>query len=122
MIMLTDTSGILTGEETVRVMGVNVAVQRETERSRQMEFLQATANPLDAQIIGPKGRATVLRAVAQNIGIEGASIVPSEDELTQMEAAQQNMAALGAQAQGGQQSSNTTKDMGPRTRIAGGVG
>src|SRR5258708_2795561 len=46
MIMLTDTSGMLTGEETIRVMGVNVAIQRETERSRQLEFLQATANPI----------------------------------------------------------------------------
>jgi hypothetical protein len=52
MIMLTDTSGLLTGEEQVRVMGVSVAVQKETQRARQLEFLQATANPIDAQIMG----------------------------------------------------------------------
>ena len=45
MVMLTDTSGLLTGEEFVRVMGVQVAVQKETLRARQMEFLQATGNP-----------------------------------------------------------------------------
>jgi hypothetical protein len=46
MIMLTDTSGLLTGQESIRVMGVTVAVQKETQRSRQLEFLQITANPM----------------------------------------------------------------------------
>lgn len=129
MIMLTDTSGLLTGEESINVKGVNVAIQRETERSRQIEFLTATANPIDAQIIGPEGRAVVLRKVADSIGIAGDQIVPSEEELkaqqqqAQMMAMQQNMAAAGAQAQGGQQGSIATGDMGPRTNtVAGGVG
>jgi hypothetical protein len=33
LVMLTDQSGLLTGEETVRVLGVTVAIQRETLRS-----------------------------------------------------------------------------------------
>lgn len=118
MLMLTDSSGLLTGEETVRVMGVNVAVQRETERSRQLEFLQTTANPIDAQIMGPKGRAAVLRSVAKTIGMDDEEIVPTDEQL-QSQAA--DMAAAGALAQGGQQP-GSTNDMGPRTRIAGGVG
>jgi hypothetical protein len=124
MIMLTDTTGILTGEESIRVMGVNVAVQRETERSRQLEFLQATANPIDAPILGTKGRAAVLRQVVQNIGMDGEEVVPSDDQLKAMQEQQaaQAMAAAGAQAQGGQPGPGTTKDMGPRTQIAGGVG
>jgi hypothetical protein len=127
MLMLTDESGMLTGEEQVRVMGVNVAIQRETQRARQLEFLQITANPVDSQIVGPKGRASVLRSVAQTIGLEGQNIVPSDDELEKMQqaaiaAAQIPMAQAGAQAQGNQQKSQVTQDMGPRTRIAGGVG
>jgi hypothetical protein len=125
MIMLTDSSGMLTGEESISVKGVNVAIQRETERSRQLEFLQATANPVDMQIIGPKGRAAVLRKVAGSIGMDGEEIVPSEEEIKaqqQAQQVQQTMAAAGAQAQGNQQSSNVTGDMGPQTRIAGGVG
>ena len=118
MLMLTDSSGLLTGEETVRVMGVNVAVQRETERARQLEFLQTTANPIDAQIMGPKGRAAVLRSVAKTIGMDDEEIVPTDEQL-QSQAAE--MAAAGALAQGGQQP-GSTEDMGPRTRIAGGVG
>jgi hypothetical protein len=124
MIMLTDSSGMLTGEESISVKGVNVAIQRETERARQIEFLTATANPIDSQIMGPEGRAVVLRKVSEGIGIEGEQIVPSAEELkARMQAAQmQNMAQAGAEAQGGQQGSTLTGDTGPRTNIAGGVG
>ena len=55
LLMLTDTTGLLHGDETIRVLGVNVAIQRETQRARQIEFLTATANPLDAQIMGARG-------------------------------------------------------------------
>jgi hypothetical protein len=132
MVMLTDTSGILTGEEKVRVLGVAVAVQKETQRARQLEFLQITANPIDAQIVGPKGRASILRNVASTIGLPGEQIVPTEDELD----AQQKMAQALAQsqampghagmgqnaadAQGGQNDTGASGDMGPRTRISGG--
>jgi len=81
MIMLTDQTGILNGDENIRVMGVNVAQQRETQRQRQLEFLQITANPIDAQIIGIPGRAKVLRSVASEIGLDGEGIVPPDDQL-----------------------------------------
>jgi hypothetical protein len=35
------------------------------------------------QIIGPQGRAAVLRSVAQGIGLDGEDIVPSESEIQQ---------------------------------------
>jgi hypothetical protein len=132
MILLTDTTGLLTGEEDIRVMGVNVAVQKETQRARQLEFLQITANPLDAQIVGPKGRATILREVASTLGMPGAEIVPSEEALDAMQkqaamVAQQQgqpghggMGGPAAAAQGNQQNSPVTGDVGPRTNIAGG--
>jgi hypothetical protein len=124
MVMLTDTSGMLSGEETVQVRGVAVAMQRETERSRQIEFLTATANPIDAAIIGPR-RATVLRKVADSIGMNGEEIVPTEDELKQEQQQRQAaaMAAQGAQAQGAQQGPIATNEMGPRTNsVQGGAG
>lgn len=132
MLMLTDTSGLLTGQEQVRVLGVSVAVQKETQRARQLEFLTATANPVDMQIIGPKGRAEVLRSVAGTIGMDGAAIVPTADEMEQMQrqaaqAAQgQGMPGHGgmgeqaADAQGGQQGPPGDGNQGPVTAIAGG--
>ena len=92
MVMLTDQTGLLTGEEKVRVLGVQVAQQRETQRARQLEFLQLTANPIDMGIIGPKGRAQVLRSVATEIGLPGENIVPTDEVMDQKEKAQQAMA------------------------------
>ena len=87
MVMLTDTSGVLRGDESIEVLGVNVAMQRETQRQRQLEFLQISANPIDMQIMGVKGRATVLRSVADGIGLSGEDIVPPEDVLAQQQQA-----------------------------------
>jgi hypothetical protein len=122
MIMLTDSSGMLTGQETVRVMGVNVALQKETQRSRQLEFLQITANPVDMQIVGPKGRAALLRSVSSTLGLDGQAIVPSDEELDKQTQQAQQLAAMAAQAQGAQapQGGNVTGDMGPQTNIVGG--
>lgn len=140
MVMLTDRSGLLTGQETLKVMGVNVAVQKETQRARQLEFLQVTANPIDMQIMGVPGRATVLRSVSQTIGLDGEQVVPPADQLEQqMKAAAEAagaaggapgqpgdpaLAQAGAAAQGGQsggENTGTTQDMGPRVRLTGGA-
>lgn len=132
MVMLTDQSGILTGEEKVRVLGVSVAVQKETQRARQLEFLQITANPIDSQIVGPKGRAAILRNVASTIGLPGEEIVPSEEQLDAMQKESQaaaeeqgipghgGMGEQAADAQGGQAGTGESGDMGPRTNISGG--
>jgi len=85
MIMLTDKTGMLRGDESIEVLGVNVAMQRETQRQRQLEFLQITANPIDTQITGVRGRASVLRAVADGIGLEGEDIVPPDEEIKAMQ-------------------------------------
>lgn len=84
MVMLTDTTGILRGDESIDVLGVAVAMQRETQRQRQLEFLQITANPIDSQIMGVRGRANVLRPVADGIGLDGEDIVPPDDEIKAM--------------------------------------
>ena len=81
------------------MLGVNVAMQRETQRQRQLEFLQITANPIDMQIMGPVGRANVLRPVADGIGLEGDTIVPPEEEIKAM--AQQDPPGGGPPPPGG---------------------
>lgn len=124
ILMLTDTTGVLQGDENIKVMGVNVALQRETQRVRQLEFLQATANPLDAQIMGAKGRAKILASVSETIGIPGDGIVPDEAELEAIQAQQDQQRQLeqenaAAKAQGGQ-GGGANGDMGPRTNLTGG--
>lgn len=120
MVLLIDQSGLLSGEEKVRVLGVQAAIQREAQRARQLEFLQVTGNPIDMQIIGLPGRAEVLRQVAKTIGIQGEDIVPSEDQMRQKEEAQQRQQMMQQQmlAQQGQQ--NPAAGSAPQS--AGGVG
>jgi len=98
MLMLTDKEGLLLGDENVQVKGVSVAIQKETERVRQLEFMQITQNPVDAQIIGVPGRASLLRAVSSNIGLDGENIVPTAEAIEQQMFAQAQQAAA-AQAQ-----------------------
>ena len=147
IVLLTDTTDILDGTERVVVKGVAVAMQRETQRSRQLEFLQITANPVDMSIIGPMGRAKVLRTVSETLGMPGADIVPSEEALQKQQEAAAEAAQMGGQvghAMGppdgappsgqGNAPPQATQQMGPRmalmsrqpsrpgARIAGGVG
>jgi len=95
LVMLTDQTGRLRVDESIDVLGVAVAIQRETQRQRQLEFLQITGNPIDMQITGPQGRATVLRAVADGLGLKGEDIVPPDDVL---QAQMQQAAMMGQQA------------------------
>lgn len=88
---------LLQGDEEIRVKGVLVAVQRETLRQRQLEFLQITSNPLDAQILGVPGRAKLLSEVAATLGLDGEEIVPDPETLAQQQQ-QQGVAPPQAQA------------------------
>ena len=97
-VLLTDEQGRLDGDENIRVRGVVFANQRETERSRMLEFLQLTANPMDAQIVGQEGRAELLREIADRIGLDHTSIVPDEEAMAEQAAQQQ-----AAMPQGGTQ-------------------
>lgn len=95
MVMIT-MPGVLRGDESVNVKGVNYAVKREQDRMRQLEFLQITANPIDMGIIGPQGRATVLRSVSQNLGLEHERVIPDDAQI------QQNMLMMQQQQQAAQ--------------------
>jgi hypothetical protein len=103
-VMLTDETGMLRGDEEIVVRGVSIALQRETDRVRQLEFLQVTGNEIDMGIIGMDGRAAILRELASGLGMPGHIIVPSEEELSARKQAEQTamqeQAAM-AQAQQG---------------------
>lgn len=113
MIMLT-MPGIFRGDENINVKGVNHAVKREQDRMRQLEFLQITANPFDMGIIGPQGRATVLRSVSQNLGLEHERVIPDDAELQQRMIEQQMQQQAQANAQpGGNQERPKNERAGP---------
>lgn len=111
MVMLTDGGETLKGDEQIIVKGATVAMQKEQDRMRRLEFLQMTANPVDLEIIGQKGRAAILGSIADDLGLPHEEIVPNADQMQDrlesqaqqaqdQEAEQQAIAA--GQAQGDQ--------------------
>lgn len=59
---------------------INLAV-RETAEVRRIEFLNATANPIDLEIMGVEGRGSVLREVAKSLQMPNEEVVPSKQKL-----------------------------------------
>ena len=85
---------------------INLAV-KETTNVRRIEFLNATANPVDLEIIGRDGRATILREIAKGLQMPADEIVPSREKLdyigkmqTQAQAAQAAQAPANIQPDG----------------------
>jgi len=112
--------GVFKGDELIVVKGVNHAVKREQDRMRQLEFLQLTANPIDQAIMGPVGRANILRSVADNLGLEHERTIPDDEELRaqieQQQQAAQMQAAAANRGGGGNDPQNTP---GPKNERAG---
>ena len=110
MVMLTDGGQTLRGDEQIVVRGATVAMQKEQDRMRRLEFLQMTANPIDMEIIGQKGRAAVLEAVSEDLGLPYEEIVPNANQMQDRMDAMSNQQMLAeaeqegraAQAQGDQ--------------------
>lgn len=124
-LMLTDQTGMFRGDESIQVEGVQVAVQRETNRQRQMELLQATNNPTDLAIMGPLGRRALLYSVSKEVGLPGEEIIPTEDEMKdrlqkQAQAAQAQAAAAQEQQiqQNGERSLSVPRNASPQAGTA----
>ena len=93
-----DDESIKGDAEVVARGSINLAV-KETVNVRRIEFLQATANEVDAQIIGREGRAAILREVAKGLQMPVDDIVPSRERLAYQDKLQAEAMAMEQQAQ-----------------------
>lgn len=78
---------------------VNLAV-KETTNVRRVEFLNATANEIDMGIIGPNGRAAILREIAKGLQMPVDEVVPSRETLAFKQKAVEQQAAMQMSQQG----------------------
>jgi len=108
--MMYDDDPYIKGDFKVVAKGAIGLIQKETLQMRRNEFLIATANPLDSQIIGVEGRAYLLRELARGLQMDTSKIVPDESSIQQQEIqakaqqmAQQMVQELVQQAQQQQQ-------------------
>jgi hypothetical protein len=104
--------------EVVAKGAINLAV-KETVNVRRIEFLNATANEIDAQIIGKDGRAAILREVAKGLQMPVDDIVPSREKADYQARMQANMASSAAMQQS--QQPQTATPTGPDGAPKGGM-
>lgn len=81
----------LKGDVHIIARGATSLVAKDTAQVRRNEFLMATANPVDMQIVGVEGRAAILRETAKNLDMDVDKVVPPLTKLRQQLAAQQMM-------------------------------
>lgn len=93
------------GDFRVVPKGALGMIAREQVQIRRNEFLAATNNPVDLQIVGPDGRAYLLREAAKALQMDTDKIVPppetlkfKREKVEQAMLAQQNQAQLAAPA------------------------
>lgn len=65
--------------EVIAKGAVNLAV-KETVNVRRIEFLNATANQIDMEILGKDGRAAILREVAKGLQMPLDELIPSKEK------------------------------------------
>lgn len=107
------------GDLKVVARGALSLAVKETAQVRRNEFLAATANPIDMQIIGLEGRAHVLREATKALDMNVDKVVPSESMMrAKAQAAEQQMAQQAATPQGaapGQQNGQALMNGAPVT-------
>ena len=67
----------LKGDVNIKARGALSLVNKESAQVRRTEFLARTANPFDMQIMGPEGRAYLLREAARTLDMDTDKIVPA---------------------------------------------
>lgn len=96
----------LKGDVRVVARGALSMAVKESAQVRRNEFLVATNNPTDMQIIGLEGRAEVLRATVSTLDMNPSKIVPpvavlkDRQKLAQQQQAQAAQAAQAGEAPG----------------------
>jgi hypothetical protein len=68
------------GDLIVQPKGAVNLATKEQMNARRVEFLTATANPIDIEIMGKEGRAVVLREVAKGLQLPSDDAVPSREK------------------------------------------
>lgn len=82
--MIYDPDVYAKGDFNIVPRGASGLLQREAIAVRRREFLSATANPIDLQIMGPQGRAYLLKDVAKALQMDEDRLVPNVPKELQM--------------------------------------
>jgi len=82
--MMYDDDPYIKGDYKVVAKGAIGLIHKEALQMRRNEFLMATSNPVDSQILGPQGRSYLLREAARGLQMDTSKIVPNAESLDEM--------------------------------------
>lgn len=88
-IMIYDPDDSIKGDMQIVPAGVVGTLLKESVQQRRNEFLQLTSNPVDVQIMGPAGRAALLREAAKVLNMDVDKLIPSPEEILEQQKQQQ---------------------------------
>lgn len=114
--MLFNPDPFIKGDFKVVAKGAMGLIAKEAIQQRRNEFLAATANPVDLQILGLEGRAYLLRELAGGLQMDTDKLVPSPEALKfkkEQMAAEQMMQQSAQMGGGGQQPPTMLPGPGP---------
>jgi hypothetical protein len=121
----------LKGDFRIVAKGALGLIAKEQLQIRRNEFLQATSNPMDMQIVGPEGRSYLLRELARGLQMDTDKLVPppemqkykAEQAMRQQQEQAMMEQALMAEAgmQQGQPQLQAPQTLDPAGNPAGGV-
>jgi hypothetical protein len=82
--MARDPDQSIKGDLEVRARGSEALLAKEQLQIRRQEYLAATNNPIDYAIMGPEGRATLLREGARGLDLPVDRVVPDPERQRQL--------------------------------------
>lgn len=98
-----------TGDINVVTVGSNIMSIKSAEATKRSEFLQATGNPQDIQVMGYEARAEILRKTSEDLGMPG--ILPTNYEIRKKLEKQEAQQAQAAQAQAEAEKAKVNKSL-----------
>jgi hypothetical protein len=106
--MLYNPDNSIKGDCSIVARGAVSLMQLETLQLRRNEFLNATNNPTDNQILGLEGRAEILRETAKGLQLDTTRLVPPRGTVAQppQQQAQQPQPPEGATLENGEPVTN----------------
>ena len=112
--MLYHTDNSVKGDIEIKPRGAAALIVKEQMQLRRGEFMANTANPIDMQIIGMRGRAALLREAVKTLDMPVDLIVPPDEQIQQQLLMQQQQAiAMQQQAESTGNTQNITPDGSP---------
>jgi len=114
-----DEDETIKGDAQVLAKGaINLAV-KETVNVRRIEFLNATANQVDMEIVGKDGRAAILREIAKGLQMPVDDIIPSREKAGYAARLKSQAEAVAAQQQPPQGGAPQLPDGSPKGGMEG---